>query len=404
MTRDKSDSTSVEPNLSPVTVAVAGFANMFCIGTVYALSTLQAQLPRLFGISNAWSVTPFGAACLGLSIGVLTSASMIIQSGAHVTAARGTALWGIAVISAGISLSSLKLGLMITCFLFGGLGIGWTYLAVVALISQGLPRHALARSAIGPLGFSTAAAMCFLLSSVFGVDAADAETLGRMLVFLGVTFAAVGAFTQLSLSIFYKHSALGSPQNSFSKYSGPFFSTLLFFNALPGMTLFSGLLPLVSHYTSGTDHDKMWIISCCMIALAFGGVLAPSICTYFGARVTLVSILFLRGVLLILLSQFERSTQAIYTMLAILFAHGTGFSILPGLIKTQNSNQQLFYFKYGRVLVSWGIAGIVGTTVNSIILSQVSSISTGALLIGLLTLSFGIIMYFMPAIGGEFLA
>jgi hypothetical protein len=376
---------------------------MFCIGTVYALSTLQAQLPRLFGISNAWSLALFGATCLGLSIGVLTSASIIIQSGAHVTAARGTTLWGITVIGAGISLSSLKLGLMIICFLFGGVGIGWTYLAVVALISQGLPRHALARSAIGPLGFSTAAAMLFFLSSVFGVDAADAETLGRMLVFLGVTFAAVGASTQLSLSIFYKDPAVDSPKNSLSDDSGPFFSTLLFFNALPGMTLFSGLLPLASHYTSDTD-DKMWIISCCMIALALGGVLAPSICAYFGARLTFVVILFLRGVLLILLSQCERSTQAIYTMLAILFAHGTGFSILPGLIKIQNSNQQLFYFKYGRVLVSWGIAGIVGTVVNAILLSQVSSISTGAMLVGLLTLLFGIIMHFVPALGGKFLA
>ncbi|KAJ5592290.1 Major facilitator superfamily domain general substrate transporter [Penicillium hordei] len=44
MMHDSSDSTSVKPNPAPFTVAVASFANKFCIGTLYALSTLQAQL------------------------------------------------------------------------------------------------------------------------------------------------------------------------------------------------------------------------------------------------------------------------------------------------------------------------------------------------------------------------
>ncbi len=400
--RDNSDLTSVEPSLAPFTVAVAGFANMFCIGTVYALSTLQAQLPRLFEIPEAWSFAPCGVACLGISIGVLTSASMIIQSGPHVSVARGTTLWGIAVIGAGLSLKSLKFGLMLSCFLVGGLGIGWTYLSVVALIGQGLPRHTLARSAVGPLGFSTAAATCFLLSSVFGVDAVDAETLGGMLVLLGVTFAAVGASTQLSLSDF-PESAVGSPSKSLSRDSGPFFSILLFFNALPGMTVFTGLLPFVFHYTNGTGYDT-WILSYCMIALAFGGVLAPSMSAYLGARLTFVSIFCFRGMLLILLSQFEGSSLAICAMLAVLFAHGAGFSILPQLIKTQTSNQRHFYLKYSRVLVSWGISGIVGCIMNSIILSPDNTVPTGALVVGMLTLSFGAILHFVPTLGGEFLA
>ncbi|KAJ5667252.1 Major facilitator superfamily domain general substrate transporter [Penicillium longicatenatum] len=402
--RDKSISTFVEPNVTPFTVAVAGFANMLCIGTVYALSTLQAQLPRLFDIPDAWSFAPFFTACLGLSVGVLTSASMIIQSGAHTTVARGTTLWGIAVVSAGLCLSSLRLGLFFTCFLFGGLGIGWTYLGVVALINQGLPDHALARSAIGPLGFSTAAATCFLLSSTFRLDAVDAETLGRMLVLLGVTFAAVGVSTQLTLPDFSKDSPVSSSKISLSSASGNLFSILLFFNALPGMTVFTGLLPIASHYTNGTEYSKIWILSPCMIALALGGILAPRISAYCGAKLTFVVILCLRGVLLVLLSQSEGSTQAICAMLAILFAHGAGFSILPGLIKAQSSNQRHFYLNYGRVLVSWGISGVIGCIVNSIILSPFSAIPTASLVIGLSTFSFGVILHFVPKLGNELLA
>lgn len=398
--RDKSDTTSI---LAPYMVAVAGLANMFCVGTMYALSVLQEQLPRLFGVSNAWSFAPFGVTCLGLSIGVLTSALIVIQHGAYVTVARGTTLWGIGVLSAGLCLKALRFGPMLTCFMFGGLGIGWSYLAVVALIDQGLPNHPLARSAIGPLGFSTAAATSFLLSSVFRVDTLDAETLGQMLVLLGVTFAAVGVSTQLLSLDFPKNSAVGSPI-SVSRASEYFFSVLLFFNALPGMIVFTGLLPLVSYHMNGTDYGTIWILARCMIVLGFGGLLAPIVSAYCGARVTFVGIFCLRGVLLILLSQSSGSTQAICTMLAVLFAHGIGFSILPGLIKTQSSDQHQFHLKYGRVLVLWGISGIVGCIVNAIILSAVSAISTGELVVGLFTLSFGIILYFLPTLGGECLA
>ncbi|KAL5355542.1 hypothetical protein BJX96DRAFT_64829 [Aspergillus floccosus] len=404
MMRDKSVSTSVEPNLAPFTVAVASFANMFCIGTVYALSILQAQLPRLFRISDAWSFAPFGVACLGLSAGVLTSASMIIQNGAHVTVARGTTLWGIAVIGAGLSLSSLKFGLMVTCFLFGGMGIGWTYLAVVALIGQGLPTYALARSAIGPLGFSTAAAMCFLLGSMFEVNTSDAETLGRMLVLLGVTFAAVGASTQLVLSDFPKNHAARSTPKALPRDPEPFFSILLFFTALPGMTLFTGLRPLASHYTKGADNETMWSLSNCMPALALGGFLAPKICASLGPRRTFVGVFCFRGLLLILLSQFDGSMQASWTMLAILFVHGTGFSLLPGLIKAQTTNQHLFYSSYGKVLVSWGTSGIVGCILNATILSSVNAMSRGFLAIGLLTSSFGLILHVVPSLGANLLS
>lgn len=400
---DKSHLISAEPYSAPLTVGVAGFVNIFCIGSVYALSALQAQLPRLFGISDAYSFAPFGVACLGLSIGVMSSASMIVQSGAHVTVARGTTLWGIAVMSAGLSLNNLRFGLMLICFLFGGLGIGWTYLAVVVLIGQGLPRHALAQSSIGPLGFSTATATCFLLSSAFGVNAADAKTLGRMLVLLGLTFAALGRSTQLLLSDFPKNSVVGSPK-TLLRDSDPFFSILLFFNTLPGMTVFTGLRPLASYYTNGTDYDTMSILSYCMLALALGGALAPSVCAYLGARLTFVGILCLRGAILILLSRFENLTVATCSLLAILFAHGAGFSILPRLVKAQSNHKQLFYFNYGRVLIAWGMSGIVGCIFNSVILSPIGAVPTGGLILGLLTLSCGITLHFVPTVGADLLA
>lgn len=137
-----------------------------------------------------------------------------------------------------------------------------------------------------------------------------------------------------------------------------------------------------------------------ILALALGGALAPSICGYLGARRIFVGVFCLRGVLLIWLSQFESSTPVIYSILAILFAHIAGFSLLPGLIKAQSSQQRLFYFEYGRVLTVWGMSGLVGCVLNSIFLSAVP---TGVLVLGLLTLSVGITLHFVTTVGADLL-
>lgn len=45
---------------------------------------------------------------------------------------------------------------MVVYFLGGGVGVGWTYLALVVAIGHGFKHHPLARSAIGPSAFPLA--------------------------------------------------------------------------------------------------------------------------------------------------------------------------------------------------------------------------------------------------------
>ncbi|KAJ6123912.1 Major facilitator superfamily domain general substrate transporter [Penicillium samsonianum] len=391
--------------MAPLSIALACFANMFSVGTIYALSALQGQLPRLLGISDAWSFVPFGMACMGLSVGVATCASMIAQHGAHATAASGTALWGLAVIGVGFFLSRVNFEPMLLCLLFGGLGVGWTYLAVVVMVGQGFPDLALARSAIGPMGFSSGAATCFFLSSVFELSTVDAESLGRALTLAGAAFVAVGGATQLMMIPGYTNNdQSNSPKKTPLSRPERLFSILLFFNALPGMTAFAALLPLVSYYASERKGDPMTLLSHSMLALASGGVLAPTINLHLGARNAFVVLFCLRGALLVLLSQFERSTLGLCAFLTILFAHGTGFSILPGLVKAKGTPPELFPRSYGRVLVTWGVAGILGCVLNTAISSSIGTMSVASLVLGLLTLSFGIILHFVPTLGAGILA
>lgn len=148
----------------------------------------------------------------------------------------------------------------------------------------------------------------------------------------------------------------------------------------------------------------MTLLPYSMLALASGGVLARTISAYLGAKHAFVVLFCLRGAFLVLLSQFEEPMLGIYMGLAILFAHGARFSILPGLVKVQSSPPGRFLRSYGRVLVTWGVAGIAGCILHTITSPSVNSMSTVNLALGLVTFSFGIILHMTPNIEAEFLA
>ena len=238
---------------------------------------------------------------------------------------------------------------------------------MVIMVSQALPQSRLARSAIGPLGFSSGVAATLLLRSYAQFEKQDFQSLGWMLMLGGVVGVLVGEMTILTIA--------PSPSNAPTTISSiitkrfpkeaTYYSILLFLNALPGMTLFASLLPLASASLSSSPKIKIEIepkLAIGMTALATGGVLSPVLG---GPRIVLLSLFVLRGLLLLLWNPDSITTTA--TFLLTLFAHGAGFSLLPGVIKDLcgRSRPPLpFAHVYGRVLVSWGVAGLVGCVLN----------------------------------------
>ncbi|KAF4836514.1 hypothetical protein CGCTS75_v002077 [Colletotrichum tropicale] len=367
-------------------VALASYANMFSIGTAYALSIVQFELPRLLKVSHEWSLAPFGAVSAGLAIGVATAAFSISKNGARSAAARGTALWRLAVLSTGHFLAASNFVGLLAGLLLGGIGVGWTYLAVIIMVGQAFPNHPLARSAIGPLGFSSGAAASFALSSILRFNMRGAEDIGGFLKIGGVTFMAVGVATQLLLP---SDTINGQPQTTSTPLKkkpegfvkGTFWM-LLFFNALPGMMAFSVLLPGVSHYRP-TDQDISGnYLPYTMAALASGGLLATPLNSVLRTKRTFVVFFSTRAMLLVALWQRSNQALALVTLCAILFAHGAGFSILPGLIKSRLVEPANFPREYGRVLTAWGAAGVVASGLNATVNTSFGDLETLSLAMG----------------------
>lgn len=346
--------------------ALLGYVAMFIVGTFYALSSVQIELARILGIPHAWSYASFGVTSLGLSLGVYICTPCMVYSGPEVIAVAGAAVWGAAVAVMGLSLSYLSFRATLAACFVGGVGIGLAYLGVVILIGSAIPTQPLARSAIGPLGFSSGTTAYFVARTHLQFDLLSAAQLGRTLQIGGV----MAIVTALLCFV-----ALGSSFRGPGLFSAPVYtrsykrtrtshSILLFSNALPGMMVFNSLLPLALLY----GQAKGDTVPFCMIALALGGVLAPRLSTHLGCKSTFVVLFVARGVLLIFISVQPFAPVAVATLLTLLFAHGTGFSLLPGLVQSSIRHKSHFAYSYGEVLTAWGMAGFVGSLLNAAVL------------------------------------
>ncbi|KAI0485615.1 hypothetical protein F4859DRAFT_471857 [Xylaria cf. heliscus] len=382
--------------------ALLGFTTMFSVGTVYALSTIQTEVPRLLEVSPPRSYTLFAAASLGLSIGVSICASCIAIYGEYYVAIGGTALWGIAIATMGYFLASLPslLGVL-GSLLIGGVGVGLTYLATVILVGQAFPNQPLARSAIGPLGFSSGTGSWLFVWSYLEIGDKDGRQVQNALQIGGAVFICIAATAYtLAPSQGARTSSPAPLRNSEKIPARRFFLTLLFFNALPGMTAFSSLLPITSFYYYRTTGDALYILPRLIVALTFGGFFASTVSSRLGARFTFFMLFCARGLLLVTTSMFPTLPVATITLLVIFFAHGAGFSLIPGLVKARCTKSTPFPYEYGEVLTSWGVAGILGSAINAAFVPPSGDATTVSLLLGIISLTFGIILYSNPAFGG----
>ena len=130
-----------------------------------------------------------------------------------------------------------------------------------------------------------------------------------------------------------------------------------------------------------------------LITLAASGFLAPTISRFLGPRTTFVLLFALRGLLLIFTSRSSESVAVVPSFMAVLFSHGAGFSILPGLIKAQSSSNLGFAKTYAQVLVSWGLAGALASLINAFVLTSSGGYDLLNLLIGTISLSLSAILF-----------
>ncbi len=121
-------------------IAVAGTVLQLCLGTVYAWSSMQGQLVKLLGWSNARVMGTFSIAiaCLGLS--AAWGGINLKKIGPRKLATIGAVLFGAGYLLAGLAIAYKSQWLLYAGYgVIGGIGLGLCYVTPVATVAKWFP-------------------------------------------------------------------------------------------------------------------------------------------------------------------------------------------------------------------------------------------------------------------------
>jgi hypothetical protein len=374
-------------------VGIAGFLLMIGVGSMYGMSALLVELPRLLGVPVAWSLAPFGAACLGLAAGTAVGARRLHSLGGRLAAILGTSVWGIGMAIAGLALSGGNLPGVIVGFGIGGAGVGLAYLTIVTTVGPSFPTHPLVGSAIGPLGFMTGTGLFFIAALTRGFHHLSGSEIGVFLISAGLIVSTLAFIAGRGMPPASRTaSAAIEAEEPSAAPARRVLSWLLFANALPGMLLLAVVVPVMGSYAGQSDTDAAEVLIVATIVLLFlGGLLAPGLRKRMGSRKVFLVLLIVRGLLLVTLPFVPWSAAGVLLLAAVLFGHGAGFSLLPGLMKAQDKPQR-FPINYGLVLVAWGLAGVVGVAAAALSVTATGSYGLALFLAGGVALSAAVLL------------
>lgn len=342
---------------------MASFAVMVIVGSMYGLTAILVLLPS-DGVDSEAPVTAalFGAVCLGLAVGTWSCGSLLANGSPRTVGTAGAVIWALATVAMGRSLASGEWRVATIAALVGGLGVGLSYLTVVTVVGPAFPGRPGAAAAIGPLGFAVGTVSYCLAGALLLSSISGAPAVGNLMATVGtvsVAFALLGLWLPSTL----QH-PLVQADDPLRREDKALLAGLLFVNALPGMLMLSVAVPLLQHYEPQLSYAAdLRLLGLSMSGLLLGGVLSPPLRKRLGTRRLFVALLTLRGVLLVTLPSTSSGGYLLMVFAVVLFGHGAGFALLPGVTKSKTAASR-FTQDYGTILVSWGAAGAFAVSIT----------------------------------------
>lgn len=347
-------------------VGSSSFVLMFAVGCMYGMSGLQAALGEFEHIGAVAALLPFGAASLGLALGCGMAGKVVDSFGARVVGIVGTMIWGMSLIAAGAAVISPNIAVITLVLGLGGVGVGLTYLTIVATVGTAFPARPAVGSAIGPLGFAAGTAAAMLVASGWSAGT-TALALSHALIIAGgiVVVLAVAFGPGLPAQRNDTHVAADATAASTRRI----LSLVLFGNAYPGMLLLGIVIPwLTSAPPAPTASDAAMVVALVTVALFLGGLLAPAMRRRVGAGTMFALLLAIRACALAVAVFVPSLPVMLIALSIVLVGHGAGFSVLPGIMRAQDDASR-FTRNYAGVLVSWGVSGAIGAVVAALSLA-----------------------------------
>ena len=341
-------------------IALSAIGIHICIGSVYAWSVLTKPIMEAMGFSLKDVTWTFSLAILflGLSAGFL--GSYVEKYGPRRSGLVSATFFSLGMFGTAFALKQESLTLMYLFYgVIGGIGLGTGYITPVSTLVKWFPNNRGLATGLAIMGFGFAS---LIAGPVMQILIAKYGLINNFLI-LGCVYFVVMVSSALYLE----------PPKTAPMPEAPTKHTIN--------------QPLVTgpQYTAKEAmHTWMfaalwWIfftnITCGIGLLNGGGRIAWStLSDYIGRRNTYVLFFAIQIVAFYLLASVTDSFMFQALIFIIITCYGGGFSCMPAYLSDLFGTKQLSAI-HGRILTAWGLAGIAGPLILSLIYERTHSYS-----------------------------
>ena len=368
-------------------IALSAIGIHICIGSVYAWSVLTKPIMEAMGFSLKDVTWTFSLAILflGLSAGFL--GSYVEKYGPRKSGLVSATFFCLGMLGTAFALTQNSMTLMYLFYgVVGGIGLGVGYITPVSTLVKWFPNNRGLATGLAIMGFGFAS---LIAGPVMQILIAKYGLINNFLI-LGCVYFVVMVASALYLeppktidtSATAKHTvnqpAVTGPQYTAKEAMHTWkFAALwwiFFTNITCGIGLLAVASPMAQEVIKMSPLEAASMVGIIGLLNGGGRIAWSTLSDYIGRRNTYVLFFAIQIVAFYMLASVTDSFLFQALIYIIITCYGGGFSCMPAYLSDLFGTKQLSAI-HGRILTAWGLAGIVGPLLLSLIYERTHSYS-----------------------------
>lgn len=384
-------------------IAISGVVMQMVLGTVYAWSVFKKPLMADLGWSNTEVGLAFTLVILFIGVSAAFGGRFVDQAGARKVATIAALLFGAGTLLAGLAVVlQSKWLLWIGYGIIGGIGNGLGYITPVAVLVRWFPDKRGLITGLAVMGFGFGAAIMGQIAPLV----MPALGLANTFFAFGVLFLLVLLWASRKLENPPTSWVAPAPARPAAKANpigraldlGAALRTaqfyilwaIMFINITAGISLISNLSPMAQTQVGLTAVTAGTLVFVTSIFNGLGRIFWAALSDRIGRRTVFIILLASQIPLLLLLPGISSPWVFAIICCYVLSCYGGGFATMPAFAADTFGTASMGGI-YGKILLAWGAAGVVGPMLMEFVQNRTGSFST-ALYIGAGLLAVGLVL------------
>lgn len=374
-------------------IAAAAVGIHISLGSVYAWSVFKKPFMDSFGWSDFEAGLPFGLAIFLLGISAAVMGNIVERRGSRFSGILSALMWTAGLLGAGFATSgaltdnTLRLWILLISSAVGGIGLGIGYVTPISTLMKWFPERQGLATGLAIMGFGFGAflggpIMTWLIS-VEGISFTFYLLVCVYCLIIIVSACYLSPPPEKWTTSGMKNPEIPTvlpakgiiPMQANEAVRTPYFYGLwlmMFINITCGIAVISVASPMAQEATGISALSAGTLVGMIGLLNGVGRILWASFSDIIGRPNTYITFFILQTFAFRLLPSMNEIVLFEATLLLIITCYGGGFSTLPAYIGDLFGLRQISTI-HGYVLTAWAMAGLVGSTLSSLIRQNTGS-------------------------------